>query len=143
MPKIQDILSKIPHVDPYRFIDDILEVDECHIVGKFCLRPDSFFYRGHFPQNPLTPGFIISEIMAQIGILGLGLYLTRDYTTSIQYAVLTSADIKFYNVSYPNDTIQVRSRKIYFRFKKIKCEIEAFNQKGDLLCSGSMTGMIG
>lgn len=139
---VKEILHQIPHIKPYRFVDNIIEINENQITGNCFLPKDSFFYKGHFPKAPITPGFIITEVMAQIGILCLGLFLTKNDTQEEREAFLTSAEIKFHNVSYPNDTITVVSKKVYFRLNKLKCQMEAINQKGDLLCSGYMAGMI-
>lgn len=139
---INDIINTIPHKTPYRFVDEIIEVSESHIVGNFLLRPDFDFYAGHFPGSNLTPGFIVTEIMAQIGILGLGIYLNRDRIHEIKGAFLASCEIKFKHPSYAGDLLTVESTKIYFRFNKLKCAIKAFNQKGDLVCSGVFSGII-
>jgi len=136
------ILHKIPHVKPYRFVDSIKEVSDNHIIGSCNLESDSFFYKGHFPANPITPGYIITEVMAQIGILGLGIYLVKNNLHEVTNAFLTSTNVKFHDVSYPNDTITVNSQKIYFRFNKLKCHIKAFNQNGKILCSGVFSGLI-
>jgi len=139
---IAQILSRVPHKSPFRFVENIQEVSDDHIIGRCFLDASSFFYQGHFPDNPITPGFIITEVMAQTGILALGLYLLRDNIDGIKNAFLTTTEVKFHNVSYPNDTIVVDSRKLYFRFSKLKCDIKAFNQNGDLLCSGLFSGVI-
>lgn len=138
----KQVLHKIPHCKPFRFIDGITKINDELIVGNCFLHEDSFYYKGHFPKHPITPGFIITEAMAQIGILGLGLYLARDQVEDVKMALLTSSDVKFHNISYPNDTIVVHAKKIYFRFNKLKCYIESFNQHGDMLCSGTFTGII-
>ena len=71
----EEVLAAIPHQEPFRFIDEILELDEDHIVSRYRFRPESDFYRGHFPGNPVTPGVILIESMAQAGIVALGIYL--------------------------------------------------------------------
>jgi 3-hydroxyacyl-[acyl-carrier-protein] dehydratase len=139
---IAEKLNRVPHIKPYRFIESISEVSDSHIIGSCFLDADSFFYKGHFPKNPITPGYIITEVMAQTGILGLGLYLVKNNIEGIKHAFLTSTDVKFHSVSYPNDTITINSQKIYFRFSKLKCYIKAFNQNGKLLCSGYFSGII-
>ena len=71
----KQVLDLIPQQDPFRFIDEILELDDDHIVGVYRFRPDADFYRGHFPGNPVTPGVILIESLAQVGIVALGIYL--------------------------------------------------------------------
>lgn len=139
---IDDILSIIPHRPPYRFVDSLQEIDLNHIKGKCFLSKESFFYQGHFPEAPITPGYIITEAMAQIGILAFGIHLVGKDYKNVKNAFLASTDVKFYNVSYPNDVIHVHAEKIYFRFNKLKCNISAYNQNELLLCRGVFSGII-
>jgi len=69
------ILSKLPYSKPFLFVDKILEVDGNSITGEFTFSPDLDFYKGHFEGNPVTPGVILTECMAQIGVVCLGIYL--------------------------------------------------------------------
>ena len=63
------ILDSIPQQEPFRFIDEILELSEDHILAAYRFREDADFYRGHFPGNPVTPGVILIETMAQSGVV--------------------------------------------------------------------------
>ena len=69
------ILNNVPQQYPFRFIDEILELDDEHIVGAYRFREDEYFYQGHFPGQPITPGVILIETMAQTGVVAFGLYL--------------------------------------------------------------------
>src|SRR5690349_6432296 len=70
-----ELLDYIPQKVPFRFVDEILEVQETRIVGRYQFLPTEFFYIGHFPGNPITPGVILLESMAQVGAVALGIYL--------------------------------------------------------------------
>src|SRR3972149_3318919 len=72
----ETVLKSVPQQHPFRFIDEILELDENSIVGAYRFREDEYFYRGHFPGRPITPGVLLIETMAQTGVVALGLYLT-------------------------------------------------------------------
>jgi len=67
----EEVLALVPQQEPFRFIDEITELDEEHIVANYTFRPDADFYRGHFPGNPITPGVILTETMAQAGVVAL------------------------------------------------------------------------
>jgi 3-hydroxyacyl-[acyl-carrier-protein] dehydratase len=69
------VLALVPQRRPFRFIEEILELDEEHIVGAYRFRSDEYFYPGHFPGLPVTPGVILIETMAQTGVVAFGLYL--------------------------------------------------------------------
>ena len=70
-----EMLAAVPHGAPFRFIAEILELDDDHIVAAYRFPEDADFYRGHFPQNPITPGVLLVEAMAQAGVVALGIYL--------------------------------------------------------------------
>ena len=72
---IKEILALVPQREPFRFIDEIISLDEEQIIGAYRFREDEFFYRGHFPGHPITPGVILIETMAQIGATAFGIYL--------------------------------------------------------------------
>ena len=71
----EEILELVPQQTPFRFIDNILSINEDQIVGQYTFKQDESFYAGHFPGNPVTPGVILLETMAQTGVVAFGLYL--------------------------------------------------------------------
>ena len=62
----KQILELIPQKEPFRFVDEILEVNELKIVGAYTFHKTANFYEGHFPGNPVTPGVILLEAMCQL-----------------------------------------------------------------------------
>ncbi|MDD5347474.1 MAG: UDP-3-O-acyl-N-acetylglucosamine deacetylase [Candidatus Omnitrophica bacterium] len=65
---VGQVMRIIPHRDPFLFVDRIVSMERCkRIVGTKYVRPDEYFFRGHFPQRPLMPGVLILEAMAQVG----------------------------------------------------------------------------
>ena len=70
-----EILEYLPYKSSFRFVDEIVSIDENNVTGNYTLRKDAFFYEDHFPGRPVTPGVIVTEIMAQIGLVVLGIYL--------------------------------------------------------------------
>ncbi len=70
--KNEEILEKLPYSTPFLFVDDLVSVDENGVTGTFTFKEDLDFYKGHFKNNPITPGVILTETMAQIGLVCLG-----------------------------------------------------------------------
>jgi len=138
----QDILAKLPYSVPFLFVDEIVSINENGVVGTFTFDENLDFYKGHFRDNPITPGVILTEVMAQIGLVCLGVYLLNNKFNKNTTIALTSVAIEFIKPVFPNEKVTVISEKIYFRFGKLKCKVIMKNQSGNLVCSGEIAGMI-
>lgn len=65
---VDEIKELIPHRKPFLFVDSVLEIEKGKkITAEKLFSPEEFFFRGHFPGNPIVPGVIITEAMAQAG----------------------------------------------------------------------------
>lgn len=138
----QEIISKLPYSQPFLFVDELTEINENGVKGNYTFDDKLDFYKGHFKEHPVTPGVILTEVMAQIGLVCLGIYLLdKTFNTNTSIA-LTSTSIEFIKVVFPNEKVSVISEKIYFRFGKLKCRVKMTNSSGDLVCMGEIAGMI-
>ncbi len=140
----EEILQKLPQQEPFRFVDEILELDDEHAVAAYTWRPEADFYRGHFPGNPVTPGVLLVESMAQGGVVSLALHLmSREEGADLEKLVFffTDSNVEFHGVVRPGDRVIVRSRKVYFRRRKLRCEVEMHREDSELVCSGVLSGM--
>ncbi len=145
MNLLEEVISVLPYAEPFHFVSSLESLDENGSVGRYHLKKDEYFYQGHFPEYPVTPGVIIVEIMAQIGLVCLGIYLEHGKSEkSDNFAPLfSSANVDFLKPAFPGDTLKVSSKKIYYRFGKLKCTIECQNETtGELVCKGEFSGMI-
>ena len=138
----QEILSKLPYSKPFLFVDEIISINENGVEGTFFFDESLDFYKGHFKDNPVTPGVILTETMAQIGVVCLGIYLLKDSFNSNSVIALTSSEIEYLKPVYPNQKARVVSEKVYFRFNKLKCKVSMFNQANEEVCRGTIAGMI-
>jgi len=142
------ILNHLPYKSSFRFVDNISHLNENEVVGDFTLKEDAFFYEDHFAGNPITPGVIITEIMAQIGLVVMGIFLIlKDAELSFGedpdlFPLLTSTDVAFYKMVLPGQKVTVVSKKQYFRFGKLKCQVEMHDDKGELVAKGMFSGII-
>ncbi|WP_067031784.1 3-hydroxyacyl-ACP dehydratase FabZ family protein [Allomuricauda sp. CP2A] len=142
--KASEIIALLPYQRPFLFVDDIDSITENKIIGHYTFKNDEFFYEGHFKDNPITPGVILTECMAQIGLVCLGIYLVKDELKKSQkpQIVLTSHQMDFYLPVLPGEKVQVHSEKEVFRFNKLKCNVKMLNEDGDLVARGLISGML-
>lgn len=142
MQTFTHIYAKLPYRKPFLFVDALHRLDETGAEGCYTFPEDSFFYEGHFKQQPVTPGVILTEVMAQIGVVCLGIFLLSDSPATDVAIALTNTQIDFYKPVFPTETVTVRSTKEYFRFNKLKCRVEMLNSRGELVCRGTISGMM-
>ncbi|MEK6153763.1 hydroxymyristoyl-ACP dehydratase [Flavobacteriaceae bacterium 3-367] len=136
------ILDRLPYAKPFLFVDQLQQVDEDGAKGSFTFKKEMDFYEGHLKGNPITPGVLLTECCAQIGLVCLGLFLLGSEELKEAKIGMSSADMEFYLPVYPGERVWVSSKKIYFRFHKLKCEVKMHNDRGELVCKGTIAGMI-
>jgi UDP-3-O-[3-hydroxymyristoyl] N-acetylglucosamine deacetylase/3-hydroxyacyl-[acyl-carrier-protein] dehydratase len=95
----EQIKKILPHRDPFLFVDEIIKIEEGKsATGVKYLAKDDYFYKGHFPGHPVTPGVIIIEALAQVGgVLMLG---KKDNMGKIAYFMCIDK-AKFRKAVYP------------------------------------------
>jgi 3-hydroxyacyl-[acyl-carrier-protein] dehydratase len=141
----EDVLALVPQQEPFRFIDEIVELDPEHIVANYRFRPDADFYRGHFPGNPVTPGVILTETMAQAGVVAFGIYLyaleTSVADVKKMLTIFTDANVDFTGTVMPGDRVTTTGRIKFFRRRKLRASVEMKLDDGKVVCSGELSGM--
>lgn len=139
------VLELLPQQEPFRFVDEILSIDEDSITARYRFRPEADFYRGHFPGNPVTPGVILLESIAQVGVVALGIYLLAleggEEEVRKRVALFSDAQADFTGVVRPDDEVTIRARKIFYRRGKLRSEAEMRVADGSVVCSATISGM--
>ncbi len=139
----EEIIKKLPYDAPFLFVDNIIHVSEDCIKGDYTLKQSEYFYKGHFRDNPITPGVILTEIMAQIGVACLGIFLFRNELDNQTIGVaMSNTNIDFYKPVLPGEKVFVVSEKEYFRFNKLKCKVSMYNEKDVVVAKGTISGMV-
>jgi len=141
----EKIIALLPYTEPFLFVNTIEQIDDNGVTGTFTYSPDAYFYKGHFKNNPITPGVILTETMAQIGLVCLGIFLMKDKLTKVTELpgmAMVSNETDYFLPVFPGEKVTVISRKVYFRFGKLKCEVELKNDQGATVCKGTIAGML-
>ena len=138
------VIKSLPYQSPFLFVDELTHISDNGVRGNYTFKESDYFYRGHFKDYPITPGVILIEVMAQIGVVSLGIFLLRDKLSDVKKPeiFLTSNNIDFFLPVIPNQKVNVVSEKIYFRFNKLKCKVHLFDEKNQLVCKGFISGML-
>ncbi len=140
----QKIIQLLPYQAPFLFVEELTSLSENGVEGFYTFKEDEYFYQGHFKDNPITPGVILTEVMAQIGVVCLGIYLLSEAVSETKkpQIALSSSDVDFFLPVFPEERVKVISEKVYFRFNKLKCKVQLFNEKNELVCRGTISGML-
>lgn len=101
----QYIESKLPHRYPFLLVDKIIEISDKHIVGVKNVTYNEWFFQGHFPGNPVMPGVLQVEALAQTGgIFAINVTGEGQYDTYF----LKIDNCKFKNMVRPGDTLLLK-----------------------------------
>ena len=140
------VLELVPQQPPFRFIDAISALDEDSIRASYRFRTDESFYKGHFPGNPVTPGVILIEAMAQTGVVALGIYLLLKQGMTVSEVkgvtpLFAFADqVEFTGIVRPGEKVMLSGEKIYLRRGNLKARCSVARENGEVVCSGVLTG---
>ncbi len=138
----EEIIASLPYAKPFLFVDEIVRIDENGVEGNYTFNEGLDFYKGHFKNHPVTPGVILTEAMAQIGVVCLGIFILNNEFTKDSIIALTSSQMEFLRPVYPNEKVTVISEKVYFRFGKLKCNVTMLNGEKVEVCRGVIAGII-
>lgn len=99
----QELTQILPHRDEMLLIDDADKTDETHAEGSYTVRGDEWFIRGHYPGNPVVPGVILCEMIAQTCCV---MILTKENTAVPYFAGIDK--VRFKNKVQPGSTIRFK-----------------------------------
>ncbi len=105
----QYIEKKLPHRFPFLLVDKVIEISDTHIVAVKNVTINEWFFQGHFPGNPIMPGVLQIEALAQAGgLLAMNLMKDGEYDTYF----LKIDNCKFKQKVVPGDTLLLKMELI-------------------------------
>ncbi len=124
---INDIKGMLPHRYPFLLVDKIIEISESHVVGVKNVTMNETFFTGHFPKEPVMPGVLQIESMAQTG--GILILSTVEDPENYSTYFLKIDNVKFKQKVIPGDTLI------------LKCSLISPVRRG--ICHMRCTGYVG
>ena len=136
---IKEIMDIIPHRYPFLLIDKVIKIEENKITAIKNVTANEHYFQGHFPTEPVMPGVLIIEALAQAGAVAL---LSKDeFKGKIAYfAGINNA--KFKRKVVPGDTLRLEVELTKIRGKAGVGYGVAYVE-GKKVCEGELTFMVG
>lgn len=125
---IIDIEKLLPHRQPFLLVDKVMELSDSHVVGVKNVTMNEEFFKGHFPGNPVMPGVLQVEAMAQVGGI-LALKTVPDPENYLTY-FMKIENVKFKHMVVPGDTI-VFKLELLSPIRRGLCHMKGIGQVGD------------
>lgn len=102
---LEQIKEVIPHRDPFLLIDEVIELEPgVKATALKHLTGDEYWFKGHFPQQPVQPGVLMLEMLAQTGAV-CALSLPENKGRIAYFGGLDK--VKFRNMVFPGDTLKL------------------------------------
>ena len=130
------IMKVLPHRDAMLLLDEAALLDDGTAMGRYHVRGDEWFLQGHFPGNPVVPGVIQCEIIAQASCM----LMKNDLAGATPYYAGIDG-VRFRRAVRPGDTIEVHSQLVRARMGLYIVKAEA-SVEGEMCASGEFKFMV-
>ncbi|MCD6560822.1 MAG: 3-hydroxyacyl-[acyl-carrier-protein] dehydratase FabZ [Desulfobacteraceae bacterium 4484_190.1] len=111
----EDIIKILPHRYPFLLVDRIIEIElNKRVVGLKNVTANEQFFQGHFPRNPIMPGVLITEAMAQVGGILARLSIPGVMEKEDQETIffMTMDKVKFRRPVVPGDQLKIEIKAL-------------------------------
>lgn len=132
-----EIMEVLPHRYPFLMVDRIVEMDmeKCTVVGIKNLTMNEEFFQGHFPGNPVMPGVLQMEAMAQVAGVMLN---SREGNEGKTAYFMSMNKVKFRKMVIPGDQLRMEIETVRMR-SRIATVLGKAYVDGDLVSEGELT----
>lgn len=131
-----EIQKILPHRYPFLLVDKVLEIEEGkRAVGIKNVTANEPFFQGHFPGNPIMPGVLITESLAQLGAVML---LSMPENKGKLGVFTGISNFKFRRQVVPGDTLQLEAELIMYRHGMGKANVKA-TVEGQIAAAGEIS----
>ncbi|HEY9113285.1 MAG TPA: bifunctional UDP-3-O-[3-hydroxymyristoyl] N-acetylglucosamine deacetylase/3-hydroxyacyl-ACP dehydratase [Bacteroidales bacterium] len=137
---VNQIKKILPHRSPFLLVDKVLDVNDTHIVAVKNVTMNEPFFTGHFPDEPLMPGVLLVEAMAQAG----GIFVLNQVTNPEEYSTyfLKINDVRFRSKVVPGDVV-VFVIELTAPIKRGICSMKGIAYVGDnIVTEGQLTAQV-
>ncbi|MBC8459957.1 MAG: 3-hydroxyacyl-ACP dehydratase FabZ [Deltaproteobacteria bacterium] len=141
----EDIIRILPHRYPFLLVDRIIEIELWErVVGLKNVTSNEYFFQGHFPRNPIMPGVLIVEAMAQVGgilaRLSVSGLLEKESNDSIYF--ISMDNVKFRKPVVPGDQLRLEVQALRTGSRIWKIAAKSFVEK-DIVAEAKLVATIG
>ena len=137
-----EIKNLIPHREPFIFLDRLKNIEKLKCatgIKKF--RENEVFFRGHFPDNPVVPGVILVEMMAQTAAALIAFSIREETFDKIVY-LMNIESSKFRKPVFPNAEVFAHVESLRSRGRVWKFSGKMRDKNDELICESVWSAMI-
>tara|TARA_Y100000768_G_scaffold76454_2_gene54076 strand:- start:291 stop:746 length:456 start_codon:yes stop_codon:yes gene_type:complete len=136
------IKDLIPHREPFIYLDSLVEIIKLKKAsGIKTFKRDEAFFKGHFPDNPVVPGVILIEMMAQTAAALIAYSLKTETFDKIVY-LMNVESCKFRNPVFPEMKVKANVESLRSRGRVWKFYGKMHDEKNNLICESIWSAMI-
>ena len=131
-----EIEALIPHRDPFLLLDEVVALEPGEkVVARKLVRDDEWYLAGHFPGNPIMPGVLVVEALAQAGVVAV---LSEDENRGKLVLFGGIDDLRFKRVVRPGDSLELTCEVERVRGPVGRGKVRA-TVDGELAARGTLT----
>ena len=140
--KFEQIKELIPHREPFLYLDSLFDIVKLKKAsGLKTFKKDEDFFKGHFPGNPVVPGVILIEMMAQTAAVLIAYSLKSETFDKIVYLMNVESS-KFRNPVFPGMKVKANVESLRSRGRVWKFYGKMYDEKNNLVCESIWSAMI-